>query len=146
MNNVFSHNTKMKPTNCTTTIYKALLHLYSCYFIIIRLCVYVYMHFSMKKEKSHLNDRHQKCAITQNIRIYLFDSVYKRKYMVTPFHLHFTFHHFKWFYGRVSPYTYWVLEKSSISNESSCTYLKQGKWLWNLHAHLNPDVSFTLTE
>ena len=34
MNNVFSHNTKMKPTKCTT-IYKALLHLYSCDFIII---------------------------------------------------------------------------------------------------------------
>ena len=51
MNNVFSHNTKMKPTHCCiTTIYKALLHLYSCYYI-IKIKLRVYMHFPWKKRK-----------------------------------------------------------------------------------------------
>ena len=65
MNNVFSHNTtEMKPTKCTT-IYKALLHLYSCYFIII-MDVYA---FSMKKREESLSSSKMPLLLSRNIRI-----------------------------------------------------------------------------
>ena len=64
MNNVFSHNTtEMKPTKCTT-IYKALLHLYSCYFIIMD--VYA---FSMKKREESLSSSKMPLLLSRNIRI-----------------------------------------------------------------------------
>ena len=130
MNNVFSHNTKMKPTtNCTTTIYKSLV---AFIFMLFRYYDqnFVYMHFfHEKREKSSLMIVIKNVSFHKIFKILFIDSMYKRKFMVAPFHLHLRFPNGVLRLIYVSPYTYWVLENSSISNESSCTYLKQGKWL-----------------
>ena len=121
---------------------KALLHLYSCYFVIIIkiLCICI---FHEKREKSSLMIVIEKYGILPKyLKLYLFDSMYKRKIYGHTFSS--TFYVFQMILRLicVSPYTYWALENSSISNESSCTYLKQSRWLWNLHAHSKPHVSF----
>ena len=75
MNNVFSHNTKMKPTNCTTTIYKALLHLYSCYFAIMIkiLCICI---FPWKKRKVIL------MIVIKNVPLHkIFEFIYFIRYI-----------------------------------------------------------------
>ena len=68
---------------------KALLHLYSCYFIMMikSFCICI---FPWKREKSSL------MIVIKNVPFYrifetLLNSMYKGKFMVTPFHLHFTF-------------------------------------------------------
>ena len=62
----------MKPTtNCTTTIYKSLV---AFIFMLFHNDdqSFLYMHFSMKKRKVILNDRHQKCVIPQNIQNFIY--------------------------------------------------------------------------
>ena len=120
---------------------KALLHLYSCYFIMM-IKIFCICIFPWKREKSSLMIVIKNVSFHKIFKILFIDSMYKRKFMVAPFHLHLRFPNGVLRLIYVSPYTYWVLENSSISNESSCTYLKQGKWLWNLHAHSKPHVSF----
>ena len=91
MNNVFSHNTKMKPTtNCTTTIYKSLV---AFIFMLFHNDDqnFLYMHFPWKREKSSLMIVIKNVSFHKIFKILFIDSMYKRKFMVTPFHLHFTF-------------------------------------------------------
>ena len=69
---------------------KALLHLYSCYFIMM-IKVFCICIFPWKREKSSLMIVIKNVSFHKIFKILFIDSMYKGKFMVTPFHLHFAF-------------------------------------------------------